>query len=394
MYEINEDQDALEVITRLDERMNLEQTDVEGKRTTIIHNGYGSRHLYDIEKFVKAIQRGWKGGFIEITARYSGLKTIRELYLGKKYYRLINDWVERYSNLHQYSVRVEVFYDVCKAMGVIGVRNFHFKQPGEIARADGARYMDAFNMLIEEISVRCQSREFKEQERLRLLGAKHNEERVLAMEEAMFSPETGRSRWLILSLTLGYKPKFRRWITPGIVGQHRDRLFDARRFNKLIAGIKNYVWTIEQGEGTGLHLHVILFYSADHNHDEFIARQIGDYWKQVVTQGKGDCWNSNEAWLKARYRSRHGVGVGQINWNDTEKREALRKLLVYLAKAEQYLMLKAAKGMHTFGMGQIPKKIKAGRPRSRVDARDAGSLDATSDNAKSPDERRCDQVEL
>lgn len=373
MNEINEDQDELEVITRLDERMNLEQTDVQGKRMTIIHKGYGARHLFHIEKFVRDIEKGWKGGFIEETSRYSKVKKIRELRLGKRYYRLVNDWIERYSDLYCYSARVEVFYDVCKEFELIGKYPFCFGEPGAMV-ADGFRYMDLFNMLIEEISVRCQSRQFTERERLRVLGARRNEERVLAMEEEMFSPETGRSRWLILSLTLGYNPKFRRWITPAMVGQHRDRLFGARRFNKLISGIKNYVWAIEQGEDTGLHVHVILFYSANHNHDEFIAKQIGDYWENVVTEGKGDYWNSNEAWLKARYKYRHGVGVGQINWNETEKREALRKLLVYLAKSEQYLMLKAAEGMHTFGMGQVPKKAKAGRPRVVPDANDAAEM--------------------
>lgn len=54
----------------------------------------------------------------------------------------------------------------------------------------------------------------------------------------------------------------------------------------------------------------------------------------MVTQGKGECWNSNREWLKRSYKARgHGIGVGQINWNETEKRKALRINLVYLAKA-------------------------------------------------------------
>ncbi len=227
--------------------------------------------------------------------------------------------------------------------------------------------MRSINMLIEEISVRCQSREFKERERLRELGARRNEESVLGMEQSMFE---AKSRWLVLSLTLRYKPKYRRWITPELVQKHRDRFFDARHFNKLISGIRNYVWTIEQGEDTGLHLHVMLFYSSDHNHDEFIAKQICQYWINVVTDGKGQCWNSNQAWLKRRYEKYgHGVGVGQIDWSDAKKREALRKNLVYLAKAEQYLIRwNVAQRVRTFGMGEVPKRGKAGRPR-----RDIGS---------------------
>ncbi|WP_050068490.1 inovirus-type Gp2 protein [Burkholderia cenocepacia] len=365
MDNLTEDQEALEVIARLDERTNLEEIDTGEHRKIIIHKGYASRHLFQIEKFVQCIESGKKGGFVEEASRYSGVKRIRQLYLGRYFYRLVNDWLQRYSDMHCYSARVEVFYDVCRELRMFEPYSFVFRSPGEVARADGARYMDAFNMLIEQIRIRCQSREFKEHERLRQLNADRNKRNVLALEEAMFSNETGRSRWLVLSLTLRYKPQFRRWITPEVIQQHRERFFAARRYNTLMSGIKNYVWAIEQGEGTGLHLHVILFYSAEHNHDEHIAKQIGEYWANVVTEGKGDYWNSNAEWLKKSYEKRgHGVGVGQINWNDTNKREALRKNLEYLAKSSQYLMIKGADRIRTFDMGQVPTKAKVGRPRT------------------------------
>ncbi|MBO2953926.1 inovirus Gp2 family protein [Burkholderia pseudomallei] len=371
MNNVNEDREALEVIARLDERMNLEETDMDGRRQVVIHKGYASRYLFAIEKFVQDIEKGRKGSFIEETARYSGIKRIRELYFGKRYYRLVNEWLERYAEVYHYTARVEVFYDVCEELGLIGDRHpLAFDKPGDVVRSDGMRYMDLFDLLIEKIRERCQSRAFKERERLRKANARKNQANVLALEEAMFAEDTGRSRWLVLSLTLRYKPQCRRWITPEIIQQHRDRFFAARRCNTLMSGIVNYVWAIEQGEDTGLHLHVILFYSAEHNHDEHVAKQIGEYWTNVVTEGKGDYWNSNAAWLKRSYEKRgHGVGVGQINWKDTRKREALRKNLTYLAKSEQYLMLKSAERIRTFDMGQVPTKGKAGRPRIVPDMR-------------------------
>lgn len=384
MYQNIEDHETLAVIAHLDERMNIEQSDVDGKTTTTFHKNYASRHLFEIEKFVQFVENG-RGGFVEEVTRYSRMKKIRELFLGKRYYRHVNDWLERYSDVPRYSARVEVFYDVCRGLGLIAERPFAFGQPEDAARSDGIRYMDVFNLVIEQIRVRCQSREFKERERLRLFNSKRNVGNVLALEEAMFSQETGKSRWLVLSLTLRYKPRFRRWITPEIVQRHRGRFFRARRFNKLMSGIKNYAWAIEQGEDTGLHLHVILFYSADHNRDEFIAEQIGDYWVNVLTEGKGDYWNSNADWLKKGYERKRGVGVGQINWNDAKKRKALRENLVYLAKAEQYLMLKDAESIHTFGLGQPPKKEKAGRPRSAPDAIDPESFDKADASATSVD---------
>ncbi|CAL62009.1 Conserved hypothetical protein [Herminiimonas arsenicoxydans] len=367
MYEINEDREAPEVIARLDKRVNIEQADMDGKRMTIIHKGYASRHLFEIEEFVKDIvKEGWRGGRIEEFTHHAEMVKTRGLSLSKTYCRQVNNWLDQYSEIYRYSTRVEVFYDACKAMGLIGQkRSFEFLLFGKLEIKTGNGYMDLFNELIEQVYARCQAREFKERERLRKANAKRNRTNVLALEDAMFSEETGRSRWLILSLTLRYKPSYRRRITPEIIQQHRDRFFAARRFNELMSGIKNYVWTIEQGEDTGLHLHVILFYSADSNHDEYFAMQIGEYWENIVTEGKGDYWNSNDGKLKKGYKEKgHGVGVGQMNWNDFAKREALRINLVYLAKTEQYLMINVADSMHTFGMGQVPKKMKSGRPRA------------------------------
>ncbi|MGD7152632.1 inovirus-type Gp2 protein [Ralstonia pseudosolanacearum] len=366
MYQNLEDQEALEVIARHNERTHLEQTDVDGRTKVVVYKGYASKHLFHIEKFVRDIEKRRNGGFIEQVSRKDKVKRIRELYLGKRYYHSLNDWIERYSDLYCYSARVEVFYGVCKELGLIGTEPFPFGAPDELDCFDGMRYMDVFNALIERIRTRCQSREFKERERLRLENAEKNKENALAMADAMFD---AKGRWLILSLTLGVKPEFRGRITVEMIQRYRERFFAARRFNKLMSGIKNFVWTIEQGEETGLHLHVILFYSSDHNHDAFIAQQIGEYWVNVVTQGEGDYWNSNDGRRKQFYETHgHGVGVGQINWGDDDKRDALRTNLAYLAKAGQYLMVKAEERIRTFGMGHVPTKGKAGRPRVGADA--------------------------
>ncbi|MEZ0606171.1 hypothetical protein ACAX43_29200 [Paraburkholderia sp. IW21] len=368
MTEITKDLETLGIISQVDERINLEQTDDDGKIRTIIHMGYASRHLFTIEKFVKTLENRWTGGFIEERAKYSGLMQLRELFLGKNFYRSMNDCIGRYSSMYRYSARVEAFYDTCKEIGLLdpfGERHFNFEEPHHVHVRTGMAHFEIFNVLIGKIRARVQSRKFNERERLRLVNATRRERSVLEMEEAMFSEQTGRSRWLVLSLTLRIKPAFRRWVTPEMFQQYRKRFFVARRYNELMKDIANYVWAIEQGEESGLHLHVILFYDArKHNHDEFIAKQIGEYWSNVATEGKGNYWNSNQAWLKRRYANKHGVGVGQINCNEREKRDALRTNLLYLAKADQYLISRSVEHMHTFDMGKIPQKIKSGRPRS------------------------------
>ncbi|ONN64985.1 inovirus-type Gp2 protein [Herbaspirillum sp. VT-16-41] len=341
---------------------------ISGSMAVTRCDAWSNSQLYMIEQFVTDIEKGWAGGFTEECAKYSGIKTYRQLFLGKRYYHLLNSWIRAYSGLYRYSARVQLFYEVIEAMNLfdcMGKIPFRFGDPGQTDAYQGIRYMDWFHALIENIRIRCRSREFKERERLRRVNAKRNEKTVLAMEEKMFS-ERGRSRWLILSLTLQYKAAYRNQITPSIVQRHREKFFSSRRSNKLIRGIKSYVCRMEQGSDTGLHLHMILFYSSDSNRDERIAKKIGEYWKEEVTQGMGEYWNSNAGWLKHGYTKHgHGVGVGQINWNDHEKREALRRNLIYLTKPEQDLMVKADEGIRTFTMGHMPIKASSGRPRGK-----------------------------
>lgn len=57
------------------------------------------------------------------------------------------------------------------------------------------------------------------------------------------------------------------------------------------------------------------------------------------------------------------ITLGEVNHNDTSKREGLQAVLNYLAKSGQYLKCKHSTRVRTFGMSKPPKKLKSGRPR-------------------------------
>lgn len=346
-----------EVLARLDDRANIEETDIDGKKRVVVHHGF--KHLFEIEKFVMAIEKGWLGGFIDETTMHGKRRKLRVLYLAKQHYHKLNIWLNRYSGNAYYSERVTIFYEVCLELGFIGISTNYFGKPEEFDHRHGLRYADWFNDLIKRISQCLTTREFKERERIRRSNAMHNEENVVAMNEEMYRV---RSRWVILMLTLNYEKRYQQWITLEEIQHHRDKFFRARKFNRLMSGIKNYVWTIEQGEKTGFHLHVILYYEAKHKRDVSLAQRIGEYWADTVTAGKGAYWNSN-ARKVFHARRGHGIGTGQIDRKDIEERESLKKNLTYLAKASQYLMIKGAEHVRTFGMGQVPQRLKHGRPR-------------------------------
>lgn len=366
MNEILEDQEALEALSRLDERLNHERVVHDGRIRTLVHPS--SRYLFDINQFVREIEQGARLGFVEELTRYAKKKRIRTFPLAKKYYRKLNDWLCRYSERSLYSSRIEAFYDACKELGLSGESRFWFGEPGDTDIDHDIPYTGWFNELVTKIHERCGTREFKERDRLRKVREKKQIRRVEEFEAELFS-ERGRSRWLVLSLTMDYQPEYRRWITIDDVQKHRDKFFAARRYKTHpMSCVKAYAWTMEEGEKTGFHLHVILFCECVTRDDEGLANQIGNYWSEAVTECKGKFWNSNQEWLKSKYVKRgHGVGVGQIDRTDDGMREALRENLRYVVKAEQFFQIRCDGNVHTFGTSGVPKKLKDGRPRNVSD---------------------------
>jgi len=143
-----------------------------------------------------------------------------------------------------------------------------------------------------------------------------------------------RSRYLIIFLTLNYKPEYREDITIDDLRRHRNRLFKNIECNELLGGINAYIWKIEEGPTSGLHIHLLIFYSGNHRADIQIAQRIGEYWERVATRGLGAYWSSNGE--KDRLAERGlDIGVGRIDRNDIRGREAIRKIIRYLAQPGQ-----------------------------------------------------------
>ncbi|MBY8605346.1 inovirus Gp2 family protein [Burkholderia arboris] len=129
----------------------------------------------------------------------------------------------------------------------------------------------------------------------------------------------------------------------------------------MLRGIVDYIWKLEEGDESGLHLHVLIFYTADSCRDVYIAKLIGEYWVKV-TEGKGQYWNSNANKI-FHEKYGHGVGTGEINWDNDAKREALRENIRYMTKADQFLKMKYGEHCRLFGTSQVKEKEKPGRPR-------------------------------
>jgi hypothetical protein len=362
------------IYDQLDWSSNVEETVEGGIATNVLHPDYGSLSatLSRIEKMVREIEFGSDVGFVLKLDRV-GPPRVKRLGLATRYYGSLNTFLHYFSVRKIYSSHVAVFYEACNALRIVPGA-FTWGDPLDDAPRLQERYAKLFNRLVAKIHELCHTPEFKARLKDRERNAKRNEAKALALEASLYEV---KSRYLVLMLHFGYRPEYRHLVTLGEIQRHRDRFLNNRRMNRLLKGIQAYIWKLEEGEKTGLHLHVLIFYTADSQRDVYIAKMIGENWMRVATGGTGAYWNSNaEKWRHAKYG--HGIGTGMIDWSDTAKREALRMNILYLAKADQFLLMKDGEKCHTFGTSQRLVRQKSGRPRIEPRRLSSGSAMSTS----------------
>ncbi|WP_334033303.1 YagK/YfjJ domain-containing protein [Burkholderia orbicola] len=144
------------------------------------------------------------------------------------------------------------------------------------------------------------------------------------------------------------------------VMRDRDRLFaNMRGKPSLFQHMIGHVWRIEYARVGGYHLHCALFFDGSKvQQHEWIAQQICDYWRDVITKGRGYAHNCN------RNRYPHYV-LGPTDYYDVDKRERLLKCLAYLAKEEQLVYAKPTEKCKLFGTGRLPQPKVTGRKRTK-----------------------------
>lgn len=343
---------------------NTEQVQIDGKEKSKRLESFGfiGSSLSDMEAFARDVEFSKGGVGFEIKPGPRGGTVVRQKPLGKRYYSSLVTFFRHlaFSESHVYSPHVSA---VCEALKTLGFQRYTviFDDPAHLMPSMGKTCGEVFNDVITEVAEIVGTRTFKERLRTRRRNAERNEAKGLAIEQKVFE---SKSRQLVLMLHFGYQEQYRQRITLDEIQAHRKKFFNNCRTNKLLGGIVDYIWKLEEGNESGLHLHILIFYSAESCRDVYIAQQIGEYWKTVVTGGKGQYWNSNaNKWLHKNFG--HGVGTGEIEWHEEEKREALRTNIRYMTKADQYLRMKYGEHCRLFGTSQVQEKKKLGRPRKQ-----------------------------
>ena len=169
------------------------------------------------------------------------------------------------------------------------------------------------------------------------------------------------SKLNIVRVDLGYTKEDSKSITFEDASKDLNKMLNNTRSKPTVFGeMVGYITKKELGEDKGVHIHVAIIYNGNIVREDITkAQQIGEYWKNNITKGKGVFHNCS----KNEYKNK---AVGIIDYKDEEKRKIFdEKVLTYLCKDEQSIdSLKTNIKDRAFTRGIAPKKkSNAGRPR-------------------------------
>jgi hypothetical protein len=351
--------DVFETYLGLDKSAHTEGVQVDGREICLLHREFGRISvLAAIERLVDACTVV-QGTAFEVRASRFASQRLTPNRLGR-YYSDAQTALRGFQPSWTYSVKVQQFFDACHAVGLRpGSEHGLLTEPSSRHEASGRFNYDLFNALVEHLRSACQGSRYQARLKRQQRNRRRREARVLLWEQQLFE---WRSRHQILLLCLGYHPDIRLSVPHERIQSDLNRLLNNRRSNQLLSGIDGYVAKLEEGDKTGLHVHILLAYAPVTRNDIGIAKRIGQYWQEVITHGEGTYWNSNLD--KRRHAlNGHGVGTGLIDQFETAKREALRSNLRYLAKSDQHLKLKQSAKTKVIWISQVPEKVVTGRPR-------------------------------
>ena len=340
----------------------IENISRNDKLQTIIHEHPNKHsHLTIIEDFIRDIIKYNDFAYDqEFLSKKQLMIENREL---SRYFNHLDFCLDSFSEEYVYCPHVQLFFDACKSLEIQPGWHYFTKPLDPCINASYVNCADLFNKLIECIRVLHSSSKYRKKLHNFNKHLLKRTARVLTWEQDLFK---WRSRHLILFLTLSYKAEYRSNVTVEQIQDDLFRLLNGRRHNTLLSGIDGYCWKIEEGGKVGLHVHLVMAYKTTSNRDIYVADQIGQHWESVITNGMGQ-FNNENSHRGSHWRQELGMSTGQINQNDEVQRTGLRKLLEYLAKADQYLKHKRTAKTRTFQLSQIPEKSQRGRPREKND---------------------------
>lgn len=265
---------------------------------------------------------------------------------------------------HTYSEKPAAFLRAC--WQVCRLYAFEINRPVRDRYDVDARYAEMMNMIVETIRQQAKEGWFRRCMHDRRFQARCNGERAASYVAAVLNQY---AKTEIIRLDFGYIGGASAHVTIDRAWSDFEDFLQLLDYHPHFKHLTGYMWSIEQGEDKGYHMHVVFFFNGSEVCQDIVkGRFIGELWEDRVTQGRGNYYNCNQH--IDRYSR---VGIGTIHRANAEECLNAIRCLQYLSKSgefldrdDQYLRIKHKGRMHTFGTGQAPDitMIRRGRPAS------------------------------
>lgn len=191
-----------------------------------------------------------------------------------------------------------------------------------------------------------------------LIDNKKARKRRTSNEKYLDALQANHSKLCVVRLDFAYKKPYSKEVSVEEAIKNHNRLMNNTRNNQTVfGGLVGHISKRESTEDKGAHIHEVFIFDGNKvQKDAFKGDQIGKYYVDNITKGKGTYYNCNR-------NSYPEHGIGMLNHNDIEKRKNLDNALAYLSKDEQLIEM-GNKKIKSIVRGTMPKsKGNMGRPR-------------------------------
>jgi hypothetical protein len=332
--------------------------------------------LFELESFVDELLTNDETPFVasldELGKRQYAFST-----LASRYFRRVPEYI-KISNMlsprYEYSEHINVFIACCHSMGLqnetLDWKNALHDLQKTNPRLGGRTSAELFNALVTNIRSEWKLKKIQVKVNDRKKEASDQKEDYCKYADSLFDDRyyQGCARLVVLRIDLFYQKHYADSMSVFDIAKDLDHLLKNERCNSLFRFKKGQIAKLEYGADKGVHWHVIFFFDGSKRKNSShikLTEDIGEYWVNVITKGRGDYWNSNNNVDRFDQLGRRGIGV--INWYDTALRRDLKEYVIgYLCKVDQFIRPKWGYKVRLFRRGNYPKLRVNKRPgRSR-----------------------------
>ena len=309
----------------------------EDGNTTILHHEYRvGKRIKSAANLVRKITLGKKKIFI-VVRRLSGRRVLQPLREGVQLARLIAsglDEIEEYFPDNALNTFLELLQRGLKKFPEVA----HIKPGAALVCEDVVDLVCAeLDGLVEWLRSESKGIDFQRELDTRRRQCQKNLRAAKLRAEKVFK-KCSKVLMIRLDLVSGGETFERRGILESVSAkQAKEELDKFRRYVRETFPCLGSEVKFEYGCMTGYHFHVVIYLNGHLKQAHvWLAKKMGEYWKNVITQGRGRYRNCNANWYLY-------PAAGMIHRDNHLKRKALERALSYLAKTDFWVKFSGVK---------------------------------------------------